>query len=259
VPKARDPKHVLITGASSGIGAVLAEKLAMPGRLLVLVGRDATRLGGVVSVCQQAGASCRGVVLDIRDRQRLAALFADCATEAPLDLLIANAGILDGRGEDQLVETAETARRVLSTNLLSTIDTVHLVLPGMMERGAGSIILVSSLAAFVPLPDAPAYSASKSGLLAYGLALRDALRSTGVDVVTACPGFVATPMANQHLGPRPGEISAEAAAEQILQGWRRNRPVIGFPLTPFWLSRLSLLVPESIRRYGMRSTRFHVG
>jgi short-subunit dehydrogenase len=117
---------------------------------------------------------------------------------------------------------------------------------------------VASLASLVPLPDAPAYSASKAGLLSYGLALRDAVAAEGIRVVVACPGFVATSMSNQHLGPRPGEISAEQAAHHILDGLQRNKPMIGFPFIPFWLSRLSLLVPETIRRRGVKDTRFSV-
>ena len=157
------------------------------------------------------------------------------------------------------MERGSVARRVLETNLLATLDVVHLVLPAMQRNRRGSIVLVASLAALVPLPDAPAYSASKAGLLSYGLALRDAVAAEGIRVVVACPGFVATAMAGRHLGPRPGEISADDAAARILTGLRRNRAMIGFPFVPFWLSRLSLLVPEAIRRRGMKDTRFHVG
>jgi len=83
--------------------------------------------------------------------------------------------------------------------------------------------------------------------LSYGIALRDSVAAEGVRVVVACPGFVATAMGQKHLGPRPGEITAEQAADIILRGIRANRAIIGFPLVPFWLSRLSLLAPEWLR------------
>lgn len=254
-----DFRTIVITGASSGIGAALARSLAAPGCLLVLLGRNAERLETVATACRSKGATCRVASLNVADVDGLSALLRDVEREAPVDLLIANAGILEGRSAGQAVEDGKVARRVIETNLLAAIDLVHLVLPGMRGRKRGQIVLVASLASLVPLPDAPAYSASKAGLLSYGLALRDAVAAEGVTVAVACPGFVATAMADRHLGPRPGEISAEDAAERILAGLRRNRGMIGFPLVPFWLSRLSLLVPEALRRRGMKDTRFHVG
>jgi short-subunit dehydrogenase len=94
--------------------------------------------------------------------------------------------------------------------------------------------------------------------MSYGLALREAVSTEGVTVTVACPGFVSTAMAQRHLGPRPNEVSAEVAADRILEAWRKNRSLVGFPALSSWLSRLSLLVPELVRRYAMRGTRFHV-
>ncbi len=253
-----DFKTIIITGASSGIGAALARALAAPGRTLALLGRHKGRLEAVAAACRAKGATCRIASLDVSDANALSAFLMEIGRETEIDLLIASAGILDGRSADETVERGNVARRVLETNLLSTLDVVHLVLPGMLRKRCGNIVLVASLASLVPLPDAPAYSASKAGLLSYGLALRDAVAAEGVRVVVACPGFVATAMAERHLGPRPGEISADDAAARVLVGLQRNRAMIGFPFVPFWLSRLSLLVPESIRRRGMKSTRFHV-
>ncbi|HQS16758.1 SDR family NAD(P)-dependent oxidoreductase [Reyranella sp.] len=252
-------KTIVITGASSGIGAALARALAAPGRTLALLGRNTERLEAVAGACRAKGAICSTTSLDLSDTARLATVLDEVGRVSSIDLLIANAGILDGRSADDAVETASVARQVLETNLLATVDLVHVVLPAMRRNGRGSIVLVASLASLVPLPDAPAYSASKAGLLSYGLALRDAVAAEGIRVVVACPGFVATAMAGRHLGPRPGEISADDAAKRILAGLRRNKAMIGFPLVPFWLSRLSQLVPEALRRRGMRNTRFHVG
>jgi short-subunit dehydrogenase len=251
-------RTIAITGASSGIGAALAIRLAEPGRTLALLGRDVARLGGVATACTSKGAACRTASIDVRDAGQMSAFFLALDRDSPIDLLIASAGILDGRHDSQVVEDGATARHVLETNLIATIETVHLVLPGMRRRRHGGIALVASLAALVPLPDAPAYSASKAALLFYGLALRDAVADDGVRVVVACPGFVSTPMGRIHVGQRPDEVSADAAAIAILNGLRANRSIIGFPTIPHWLSRLSLLVPESVRRRGMRKTRFHV-
>jgi len=251
-------RAIAITGASSGIGAALAERLAEPGRLLILLGRNAERLERIAGMCRAKGATCQQVEVDLRDRVRSTDLLHKLDREFGFDLLIANAGILDGRHADETVENGTTARCVLETNLLATIDVVHAVLPGMRQRRRGSVVLMSSLAAFFPLADAPAYSASKAALLSYGLALRTALSGRGVNVVVACPGFVITPMSDDHVGAHPGAVTADDAARRILAGLAANRPLIGFPSVQFWLSRLSLLVPESWRRRSMDKTRFHV-
>jgi len=254
-----DPKSIAITGASNGIGAALARALAGPGRQLALIGRDAARLEAVAAACRAKGAQCLTASIDVRDGERLSTFLGEVDGQTPIDLLVVNAGILDGRHADQAVETGPAARRVLEVNLLSAIDTLHSVLPGMQRRHRGNIVLVGSLASLIPLPDAPAYSASKAGLMSYGLALREAVASEGIRVVVACPGFVSTGMTDIHLGPRPGEISADAAAALILRGLQENRPLIGFPSVPFWFSRLSIVLPEWLRRRMTQDTRFYVG
>lgn len=255
---ATSPRAIAITGASSGIGAALSRRLAGPGCSLALIGRDTTRLERVAEECRSKGASCRVGRIDVRDTGQLSSFLDSFDREQPIDTFISNAGILDGRHADESLEGSDAARRVLEINLLAAIDAVHAVLPKMRLRGHGEIVLVASLAALVPLPDAPAYSASKAGLLSYGLALRDALAAEKIKIVVACPGYVSTAMADIHIGSRPGEISADAAAVLILRGLSRNQPVIGFPTGPFWVTRFSLLVPEFLRRRGMSGPRFHV-
>src|SRR5690348_9059296 len=113
-------RTVAITGASSGIGAALAAQLATPGRELVLLARNVDRLEHVAQSCRVRGAACRVLAIDLCNRPQVAAAFADLEP----DLLIANAGILDGRHVDEVVESGDAARRVLETNLLATIDAV---------------------------------------------------------------------------------------------------------------------------------------
>lgn len=247
----------VITGASSGIGAALARALAKPGATLALVGRNAERLESVAQDCRARGAHCVIGSLDVCDRPALEA-FLDGLGE-PVGLFIANAGILDGRRDGETVESGAAAHRVLDTNLLATVDALHMVLPGMRARRKGRLLLIASLAAFAPLPDAPAYSAAKAGLLSYGLALREALHGEGISVCVACPGYVTSAMSAQHLGHRPGEITADDAAARILGALERDAAVSGFPFTLYWSSRLSLLVPAFVRRLGMKGLRFRVG
>ena len=114
----------------------------------------------------------------------------------------------------------------------------------------GKIALVASLAAYSPLADAPAYSASKSGLLAYGLATREALRGQGVSITVACPGYVATPMGSVHLGQRPQEVSADEAARRIIEATLRGRATVGFPTPLHEMARLTWCRIDKLIKLG---------
>jgi short-subunit dehydrogenase len=251
-------KAIVITGASSGIGAAFAQSLAAPGRALALLGRDTTRLETVAAACRGKGAICKTASIELRDHAAMAAFIAAFEREHGVDLLVSNAGVLLGRPSGDAVESEVEASRLLQVNLMAAVDTVHLVLPGMLERRQGEIVLMSSLSGLSPVPDAPAYSASKAALLSYGLALREAVREQGINVVVACPGYVATPLLAKHRGPRPGEVSADHAVARILNGLDRNRGMIGFPFGLFWLSRIALLAPEALRRLVTGFFRFHL-
>ena len=245
-------RTAIVTGASSGIGAAVAVELARAGWRLGLVGRDAGRLAEVARAC---GGDVAQAAIDMRDTDAFARFVAEFGA---VDLFISNHGILDGRREGQVVESGPVAHDVVAINLQSVIGAIHAVLPGMQARGKGQIALVSSLAGLSPLPDAPAYSASKAGLVMYGLSLREALRGSGVGVSVCCPGYVATPMGGEHHGNRPHEISAQDAARRIVKNALANRRLFGFP-APLWpMALFSLLIPEGLLRLFNGDLRFTV-
>jgi NAD(P)-dependent dehydrogenase (short-subunit alcohol dehydrogenase family) len=245
-------KAAIVTGASSGIGRAVALELARAGWRLGLVARDAARLADVARDC---GADVQIGALDMRDTAAFAAFVAGFGA---VDLYVSNHGILDGRRDGDTVETGAVAGDVLAINLTSAVAALHAVLPGMQARGKGQIALVSSLAGLSPLPDAPAYSASKAGLVMYGLSLREALRGTGVGVSVCCPGYVSTPMGGEHLGNRPHEITPEDAARRIVKQALANKRLFGFP-APLWpMALFSLLIPEGLLRLFNGDLRFTV-
>jgi short-subunit dehydrogenase len=137
------------------------------------------------------------------------------------------------------------------------LNSIQPILPRMMARRRGQIGIMSSIAAFVPLPDAPSYCGSKSAVLNYGLALRSALRGSGIGVSVICPGYVVTPMMQQESGPKPFAIEPERAAELIVRDLQRNRSIIAFPFLFALVTRLGGLLPDTLRRWAM--PRFIVG
>ncbi|SFL78084.1 SDR family NAD(P)-dependent oxidoreductase [Methylobacterium pseudosasicola] len=247
--------RILITGASSGIGAALARHYARADVSLILVGRNVDRLEAVARDCRASGATVEPVRLDTRDRAAAIGLIHRSDAAQPLDLVIANAAVNGGNQKGE-VETEATAFETADINYTGSLNIVLPTLTLMLQRGRGQIVLVSSLAAYAPLQDAPAYSGAKAALVAHGLALRQKVGPRGVKVNVVAPGYVKTPMGGELKGWRPLEMSADEAALHIAKGVAKDRDVIAFPFVLAALARTVLLLPESIRRAGLYAFRF---
>ena len=186
-PVWKNPRTVLITGATGGIGSALALAYAAPDRTLILHGRDQTRLSAVGESCRQRGARVLEVTFELRDsRAAIEALGRISRSDCP-DLVFANAGITRMIGRDEEGESFDTAHDILAVNLEGALATIAGVLPEMRRRGSGQIALMSSLAAYYGLPRTPAYSASKAALKVYGEALRPWLAPYGIAVSVILP------------------------------------------------------------------------
>jgi short-subunit dehydrogenase len=252
------PRTVVITGASGGIGRALALRYARDGARLGLLGRDRARLEETCEQCRKVGAEVRDGVLDVRARDDMGAWLADFDATWPIELLIANAGIMvgsPGRGE---IEAAEDSHAAIEINVMGVLNAVHPVLPKMIARGHGQIGIMSSLAGFIPLADAPSYCASKAAVLSYGLGLRGAVEDKGVRVSVICPGYVDTPMIAQETGWQPFKMSAEAAADRTARGLAADRAVIAFPSVLATLSWIGGQLPDRVRRLTARPFAFKV-
>lgn len=219
-------RRILITGATSAIGAALAELYAQRGVELYLHGRDEAKLTEVAERCQAQGAEVRMQRLDVRDFTELQCWLA--SLEA-LDLVIVNAGMNTNVGPSGEPEPWEAVDALLDVNLKAAMVVAQAVLPAMRVRGSGQIALVSSLAAYFGLPVTPAYCASKAGLKAYGEALRGWLAPEGIRVNVIMPGYVKSPMCDSMPGPKPFLWSPERAANAIRYGLKRDKARISFP------------------------------
>lgn len=229
------PKTILITGASSGIGAALAQTYAAPGVTLYLSGRNDARLQTIAESCRSRGADVETALLNVADRQGMRRWIDECDARSPLDLVIANAGISGGsKGPDG--EAEDQVRAIFDINLTGVLNTVHPAVDVMRRRARGQIALVSSLAGYRGLPSAPAYSASKAAVKAYGEALRGQLRHSGIAVNVICPGFVTSRITDQNDFPMPFMMPANRAATIVRTRLAANRAVIAFP----WPMRFAL-------------------
>lgn len=249
------PTSILITGASSGIGAALALAYAGPGVTLHLGGRNVDRLEAVATKARAAGAAVRIQALDVTDADAMRRWVETADDSGPLDLVIANAGISAGTSGLSGAESDAQVRAVFATNLDGVLNTVLPILPRMTARRRGQLALMSSLAGFRGMPSAPSYCGAKAAVKVFGEALRGAVHGSGIRVSVVCPGYVRTPLTDVNAFPMPFLMEADAAARRIQRGLARNRARIAFPwplaaavwllqaLPPAWLDPILRRLP----------------
>ena len=211
--------RALVTGASSGIGAATARRLSSP----LLVGRDEKALAELA-----AGTGGKYLAVDLRDPGAPARI-ADWAGD--VDLLVCNAGFgwagpLDGMTPDGIAE-------MVTVNLTAHLSLARLLVPRMVARGRGHLVLVSSIAGSLGVADEAVYAATKAGLRTFAESVRLAHREIGV--TTVIPGVVDTPFfarRGAYERERPKPVSADSVAAALLDAVRRNKSEV---FVPAWL------------------------
>jgi hypothetical protein len=219
------PPLAVVTGASSGIGAAFATALAGRGFHVLAVARRAERLDELAA---SADGAITALPLDLTAPDAVDAVVRRAAGIGPVDLLVGNAGRgVHGRAWE--VSRAVTAD-VLRLNLLAGVDLIGALLPGMVARGRGGVIVVTSAGGFYPSPYLAAYGGSKAFLLSYTEALAAELRGTGVRAMALCPGPVRTEFGEvagmaDLMARAPGLMDAPEVVESALRAFGAGRAV----------------------------------
>ncbi len=250
--------NIVITGASNGLGAALARLYARPGITLGLIGRDHARLDAVAAEARAAGALTVLGYIDVSDAATMKTWMQAFDLAAPIDLVIANAGISRGTSADGTPEGLDAVTEQIRVNLLGAANTIEPVMAAMRARRHGQIGLITSIAGFRGLPYSPGYCASKAGMRAYGEALRAALRPFGIAVSVVSPGFFETEMTNQFRGSKPFMISVGRAASITKRGLDARRSRIVYPQLLGLALRLADLIPAWLGDLILRNFRFHI-
>jgi len=237
-------KLAAVTGASGGIGRPLCRGLAAKGYRLALLDLDLDVLEAQADELRRAGTTATCRTPDLCDRRATLEALASVQDElGPVDLLIHNAGVAElTQAREPDVDAAE---RMLEVNYLGGVYAVEAVLPSMLERHSGHLVVISSLAAVCGLPFMAGYSASKSAISTFMESLRPALRKRGIDTTTCHPGLVLSPMVTTIPVRYPMVmLSAERAAQIMLDAIARRRTEMFFPWYTSWLVRSWRLLPN---------------
>lgn len=227
---------ILITGASSGIGAALAKQYADNGYQVFACGRNIQRLEKLA----QHSSNITTLICDVTDKQQI----AHVQTELPaLDILLLNAGDCEYI-DDPLNFDGDLFARVITTNLISVGYCLESWL--RLVKEGGQLALTSSSAAFLPLPRAEAYGASKAAMTYLGKTLHIDLKPQKIAVSVIHPGFVETPLTAKNTFAMPNIITSEQAALHIVKGLNKRRTEINFPCGFILIMKLLAILPFTL-------------
>lgn len=222
-----DKPVMIITGASSGIGAETARRMARDGLRLTLAARRLDRLQEVAKEVEQLGGEALIVPTDVtQDADLQHMLDATLERWGRVDVLLNNAGV--GEGKPMAEKTEQEVRKTIAINLIGVIESTRLALPVMLRQRSGHIINLSSLSGLVASPGVPIYCATKFGVVGFSDSLRRELRGTGVHVSMFCPGFT------------PSEI--DEALKAHVEGRPDARPIPGLMPTRYVADQIARLV-----------------
>ena len=205
-------RRAIVTGASRGIGATIAARLARAGAETVLIGRDTKALAD-----QEARIpNSQSVVCDVTDAAEVEQRFSELLARAPVDILVNNAGAAESA---PFMKTSDTIlERMLSINLVSAFRCSRAVVPGMLARGQGRIVNVSSIAGLRGYPYVTAYVAAKHALVGFTRALAIEVVQNGITVNAVCPGYTDTELvrgAATSISARTGRSEGDVVKELI--------------------------------------------
>lgn len=241
------PKTILITGASGGLGSALALGYAAPGVKLILIGRNNDKLNEIANLCIAQGAEVEGVSLDVRGKIEMSEFIAKLCNQESIDIAIACAGVSAGtlRGP----ESPSQVEIIFDTNINGVLNTIMPIIPHMIAKKLGTIVIVSSMASFTGLSSAPSYSATKACVRLFGEALRGYLQQYNVKTIVVIPGYIKTNMTQVNNFPMPFMVSAEKAAQKIIRGIESNKGIIAFPLIMYVFVKILTLLPNRLISY----------
>lgn len=252
------PQHVVVSGASSGIGYALARHYLLRGAIVAAFARRGELLQ---ALAEEFPDRVYCYTLDVRDAAAVQQAASDFITRVGCpDVVIANAGVSVGT-LTEYDEDIDAFQQVLDINVLGMVKTFQPFVAAMREAKRGALVGIASVAGFRGLPGASAYSASKAAAISYLESLRVELHGSGVKVTTICPGYIRTPMTASNPYAMPFMLDAEEAAQRMARTiesatafavipWQMGLVGRVLKLLPRWsYDRLFANAPRKPRKY----------
>lgn len=234
-----------VTGASQGIGAAVAMRLARDGWTVAVSARNLEKLNALTNEATDLPGSIVAFALDVTDPGASAETFAEIeARLGPVDLAILNAGTHQPIDGTKL--SVDPVRRLMEINFMGTVHCLAPVVEKFVARESGRIAVVASLAGYRGLPTSSGYGASKAALINMCEALRPELEAKNVTLFCVTPGFVKTPLTDKNPFPMPFLIDVETAAERIVKGVAGRGFEITFPRRFAYIMKLLRVLPYAI-------------
>jgi len=229
-----------VTGAGSGIGRALARRLAETGWTVAVSARTARDLD---TLAAEVPGRITAFLLDVTDAAACVETGRQIeASLGPVDLAVFNAGsYFPTTAEDFSVANF---KKTVDVNLMGEVNCMGAVVPSMLARRAGHIVLMGSLTGLVGLPTAASYGATKAALNSIAQALKPDFERFGITISVINPGFVKTPLTDKNRFPMPFLIGVDAAVDHIMRGIERQRFDVSFPWQMSFLVRLLAALPD---------------
>jgi len=233
---------ILITGASSGIGAELARQYAKEDNELILLARREEKLKNLQ---KELMSKTKNVKIIVADVTKFATLQEQIKTIGTIDMVILNAGI--SLGHSQETATITEFQNLYNVNVLSSHAILEVLLPLFKEQKSGKIVFISSLASLFSMPTSKIYSSSKRALNAYAEGVRYKYNRYGIKVITILPGFIKSELTDKNDFKMPFLLQTQDGVQRIVHAIEKEKRFYAFPLRFYLIISILNLLPSFLR------------
>ncbi|NCO00355.1 MAG: SDR family NAD(P)-dependent oxidoreductase [Epsilonproteobacteria bacterium] len=233
---------ILITGASSGIGAELARQYASSNNELILLARREEKLQALKAELLPHAKSIKLLIADVTLFEELQEKMKAIDT---LDMVILNAGISLGHNAE--ITPFKEFKKLYDVNLLANHAILEVLLPKFQAQKSGKIVFISSLASLISMPTAKAYSSSKRALNAYAEAVRYKYKKDGIKVITILPGFIRSELTDKNSFHMPFLLDTNEGVRRIVDAIAKEKRFYAFPLRFYLIISLLNFLPQYLR------------
>ena len=241
---------ILITGASSGLGAELARQYASKDNTLILLARREDKLKKLQEELTPLSQAVKIIVADLSDFDTLQKKIEILGF---VDMVILNAGISIGHSEE--LTSFANFKKLYDVNVLSQHAILEVLLPKFVEQKSGKIVFISSLASLITMPTSKAYSSTKRAINAYAEGIRYKYNSKGIKVINILPGFIVSEMTDKNNFTMPFLLSTQKGVQRIKKAIDSNKRIYAFPKRFYFLIQLLNFLPKILREKIVNSVQ----